>query len=63
MAENDGESFAAASLKRLMKQIKEAKAESLVMNAAGRRRNDDLVTPLIHALIRDDRVNRPGTCL
>jgi tetratricopeptide (TPR) repeat protein len=60
VAENDGESFA-AFVKRLMKRIEGEKAEYLVIdmrvNGGG---NTDLVRPLIDALIRDDRINRPG---
>jgi tetratricopeptide (TPR) repeat protein len=60
VAENEGESFA-DFVKRLMGRIQETKAEYLVidmrLNGGG---NTGLVKPLIDALIRDDRVNRPG---
>jgi hypothetical protein len=60
VAENKGESFA-DFVKRMMQRIVQTKAEYLVidmrLNGGG---NTGLVMPLIHALIRDDRVNRPG---
>jgi tetratricopeptide (TPR) repeat protein len=60
VAENEGESFA-GFVKRLMRRIEETKAEYLVidmrLNGGG---NTGLVKPLLDALIRDDRVNRPG---
>jgi tetratricopeptide (TPR) repeat protein len=60
VAENEGESFA-DFVKRMMKCIEETKAEYLVidmrLNGGG---NTGLVKPLLDALIRNDRVNRPG---
>lgn len=60
VAENPGESFA-AFVERLVKLIAEKHAEFLIidmrLNTGG---NTGLILPLLHALIRDDRVNRPG---
>jgi tetratricopeptide (TPR) repeat protein len=60
VAENKGQTFA-AFVDSMMKLIESKKADYLIidmrLNTGG---NTGLVLPLIHALIRNDRVNRPG---
>jgi hypothetical protein len=60
VAENKGQTFA-AFVDSMMKLMRDKRAENLIidmrLNTGG---NTGFVLPLIHALIRDDRVNRPG---
>lgn len=60
VAENPGQPFG-DFVKELMKRIEDTKAEHLIidmrLNGGG---NTGLIPPLIRALVRDDRVNRPG---
>jgi len=60
IAENQGQKFA-DFVAAMTKQIEDKQAEYLILdmrlNGGG---NTGLVMPLIHALIRNDRVNKPG---
>ena len=60
VAENEGESFG-ESIDSMMTQIEQKKLEYLIidmrMNGGG---NTGLVLPLLHALVRNERINQPG---
>jgi tetratricopeptide (TPR) repeat protein len=60
IAENQGQSFA-DFVAAMTKQIEDKQADYLILdmrlNGGG---NTGLVLPLVHALIRNDRVNKPG---
>jgi len=60
VAENKGQRFG-EFIKQLMQRIDDTKAESLIidmrLNGGG---NTGLVQPLLEAIIRNDRINRPG---